>query len=108
MRHFAMRHFASIIAFFAFVGVLSFASNACIPLKSVAKGALDLGATLCIVANADRPDAEVKALCGVLDALDGPMHELLRTSREQASLHRSQGEFAGSRVCGFQAADGGK
>jgi len=103
-----MRHFASILGFFAFIGILTLASNACIPLKSVAKGALDLGSTLCIVANADKPDAEVKAICGVLDALDGPMRDLLKTSREQAALHRSQGEFAGSRVCGFQAADAGK
>jgi len=103
-----VKHFATIIAFFAFIGILTLASNACIPLKSVAKGALDLGSTLCIVANADKPDAEVKAICGVLDALDGPMRDLLKTSREQAALHRSQGEFAGSRVCGFQAADAGK
>ena len=103
-----MKHFGTIIAFFAFISTLSFVSTSCIPLKSVAKGALDLGSTLCIVANADKNDAEVKAICGILDALEGPMHELLKTSREQASLHRSQGEFAGSRVCGFQASDGGK
>lgn len=103
-----MKHFATILGFFAFVGILSLASNACIPLKSVAKTVLDLSSTLCIVANADKPDAEVKAICGVIDALDEPMRDLLKTSREQAAVHRSQGEFAGSRVCGLQAADGGK
>lgn len=103
-----MKNFASIVGFFAFVGILSLASSACIPLKSVAKGALDLGSTLCIVANADKPDAEVHTICGIVDALDGPMRDLLKTSREQAALHRSQGEFAGSRVCGFQALDAGK
>lgn len=103
-----MKHFATILGFFAFVGILSLASNACIPLKSVAKTVLDLSSTLCIVANADKPDAEVRTICGIVDALDGPMRDLLKTSREQAALHRSQGEFAGSRVCGFQAADAGK
>ena len=85
---------------------LILAAEACNPFgKTLARTALDVATATCIVANADRPDAEVKAICGVVDAIDDPMRELLKTSREQTKLARSKAELASAARC---SPDGGR
>jgi len=94
------------LAFTAFATGLTVVSEACLPGKQIARTVLDIATTTCIIANAGRPDAEVKAICGIVDALDDPMRELLKASREQAAAAQAKGEVAGAVKCLGQ--DGGK
>lgn len=93
-------------AFLLFVFALLAAADACQPFKTFARTALDISQSVCIVANADKSDAEVKAICNVLDALDDPMRELLKTSREQAAIARDRAAFSADVKCHFEKLQG--
>jgi hypothetical protein len=102
----AVLHLLWVVGFIVSMLGISLAAEACNPFgKAVARTALDVVTATCIVANADRPDAEVKAICGVVDAIDDPMRELLKTSREQTKLARSKAELASAARC---SPDGGR
>jgi hypothetical protein len=87
------------LMFVAFTIALTVTSEACLPGKQLARTVLDIATTTCIIANSDRPDAEVKAICGIIDALDDPMRELLKSSREKTAAARSKGEVVGAASC---------
>lgn len=89
-------------AFLLFVFALLAAADACQPFKTFARTAIDVVSATCIVANADKPDQEVKAICGIVDALDDPMRELLKTSREQAAIARDRAAFSADVKCHFE------
>lgn len=103
------RSISSEIAGYVIVLVGMVAVYACTPLtKSIARTAIDVAQATCIVANSDKSDAEVKTICGIVDALEGPMKDLLKSSREQARHAREQGEWAGAVRCHFSEKDGGQ
>jgi len=94
------------LAFSLFVLLLVSASESCTPFgKSVARSVLDISQSVCIVANSDKPDSEVKAICGVLDALDEPMRELLKSSRERVAQERERVAFSKDVECHFRGLD---
>ena len=92
-----------VFSFFALL--LVGASESCIPLKRAANVALDISQAVCVVANSDRPDAEVKTICHVLDALDEPMRELLKSSRERVAQERERVAFSKDVECHFRGLD---
>ena len=99
----------SLAAFGIFVTLLTAAADGCTPFgRSLARGAIDVLSATCIVANSGKTDEDIRQICGIVDALDGPMRELLKTSREQTRLARARGEFAGDVRCHFATLkDGG-
>lgn len=74
---------------------------ACTPgQRQAARSVVDAATVACLVANAALPDAEVKRVCGIVDALDGPIADILRSSRAQVAEARAGGELAGAARCG--------
>ncbi len=100
-----------LFSFFALL--LVSASQSCTPFgKAFARGVLDVANATCIVANADRSDAEVRSICGIVDALDEPMRELLKASREKVAAERAaerdQVAFSKNVECHFRELGGFK
>ena len=100
-----------VFSFFALL--LVSLGDSCTPFgKAVARTVLDVSQSVCIVANSDKPDAEVKTICHVLDALDEPMRELLKSSRERVAQERERVAFSKDVECHFRGLqdlkDGGK
>lgn len=101
------RYFASILLFVCAVASFVGAQEACTPFgRSVARTAIDVVAATCIVANSDKSDAEVKQICGIVDALDDPMKELLKSSREQVAIARDRAAFSADVRCHFEKLQG--
>lgn len=74
---------------------------ACTPgQRQAARTVVDAATAACVIANAALPDAEVARVCGVVDGLDGPLKDLLRTSRAKIAEARAGGELAGASRCG--------
>lgn len=89
-----------------FVLLLVSGSQSCTPFgKSVARTALDIANAVCITQNSDKSDAEVKAICGIVDAFDEPMRELLKASREKVALERERVAFSKDVECHFRGLD---
>lgn len=81
-------------------GALALALLACTPgQRQAARSVVDAATVACLVANATLPDAEVRRVCGIVDALDGPLADILRTSRAQVAEARAGGELAGASRC---------
>lgn len=80
-------------------------TDSCVPFKRAANVALDLGQTLCIVANSDRADEDVRKVCNIVDALDEPMRELLKSSRERVAQERERVAFSKDVECHFRGLD---
>jgi hypothetical protein len=103
------RSISAEIVGYVIVLCLMVTAYACTPLtKTIARTAIDVAQATCIVANSDKSDAEVKAICGIVDALDGPMRDLLKSSREQVRHAREQGEWSGAVRCHFAEKDAGQ
>lgn len=82
-------------------GALAYALLACTPgQRQAARSVVDAATVACLVANATLPDAEVRRVCGIVDALDGPLADILRSSRAQVAEARAGGELAGAARCG--------
>lgn len=93
----------------ACLGVVAI-TDSCVPFKTVARSVLDVATATCIVANSDKPDSEVKAICGIVDALDEPMRELLKSSRDRVAQERDRVAFSKDIEChfgGLRGVDGG-
>lgn len=81
-------------------GALALALLACTPgQRQAARSVVDAATVACLVANATLPDAEVRRVCGIVDALDGPLADILRSSRAQVAEARAGGELAGASRC---------
>jgi uncharacterized protein with PhoU and TrkA domain len=89
-----------------FFTVLAMASLVAGCRMAHARFAIDIATAACIVANSSRADEDVAKICGIVDALDDPMRELLKASREQVAAAQAKGEVAGAVKCLGQ--DGGK
>lgn len=90
---------ANMLMFAAMAGALSLAAAdvACSPSanKAIARAAVDLAVAECAIANADKPDDEVLAICGVLEDVAPAIKLLLRSHRDQAS--KMGAHYAGAR-----------
>ncbi len=88
---------AGLFGVVVFVGALSVADMAgCTPgQRQGARTAIDALTAACIIANAALPDDRVKQVCGIVDAFDGPMKDLLKASREQVAKARAEGAGVG-------------
>lgn len=95
---------ASALAFVALLlaaPVLGVASLACTPgQRQAARSVVDAATVACLIANATLPDAEVKRVCGIVDALDGPLKDILAAQRAKVAEARASGELAGTSRCG--------
>lgn len=97
------------LLFSLFALLLVNASQSCVPFKTVARGVLDVATATCLVANSDRSDADVARICGIVDALDEPMRELLKSSRERVAQERDRVAFSKDVECHFGGLrDGGR
>ena len=100
------------LLFSLFALLLVNASQSCVPFKTVARGALDIANAVCITRESWRSDAEVKSICGIVDALDEPMRELLKSSRERVAQERERVAFSKDVECHFRGLqdlkDGGR
>lgn len=70
--------------------------------RAIAKDALSIVQTACIIANQAKLDADVAKVCGVAEPFLGPMKDILGSARESAGAARRQTieELAGSSKCG--------
>jgi hypothetical protein len=87
-------------------------TDSCVPFKTVARGVLDVATATCLVANSDKSDDQIRQICGIVDALDEPMRELLKSSRERVAQERERVAFSKDVECHFRGLqdlkDGGR
>ena len=79
--------------------------TACTPgQRQAARSVIDASTVACMLANAALPDDRIKDVCGIVDALDGPLKDLLQAHREQVARAEAHGNFVGAMRCQIERA----
>lgn len=76
------------------------AVDGCTPWqRQAARSVVDASTVACLLANAALPDDRIRQVCGIVDALDGPLKDLLSAHRERVARAEAHGNFVGAMRC---------
>lgn len=67
--------------------------------RQAARSMVDASTIACMLANASLPDDRIRQVCGIVDALDGPLKDLLSAHRERVAAAESRGRLVGAVTC---------
>ena len=92
---------APLFALVAFVHAV----DGCTPWqRQAARSVVDASTVACMLANAALPDDKIRQVCGIVDALDGPLKDLLSAHRERVARAEAHGNFVGAMRCQVERA----